>query len=376
MQGKIERKSRAYSKYVSILSSISTRQCALQCDLEQVLRCVKQTGTSVLLLGSIAAGSAIGYSLPSTGQWLSEQIDAMLLALITLLFFSVRFDAIVRALGNLRFITVVLAVNFVLVPLLGYAIATLLLPAYPLFMVGLMIYFMSPCTDWFLGFTRLAKGNVALGTALIPINMVMQLLLYPLYLYLFTRNVVQVDNNVIGSTLLQWFLMPLAIATLVHYSLRLLLNKGQFERLLTWVDRCALWLIALLVAAIFAANIAVILENYMIFGWLLPAVLLFFIATFVLSERLSCLFRFSPPEHALLTMVIAARNAPLMLAITMTVLPDQPLIHAAIVIGMLMEFPHLTLLQRLLLNRQSSLTDQMPIPLTQIDLHKEQELIP
>jgi ACR3 family arsenite transporter len=376
MQGKIERKSRAYSKYVSILSSISTRQCALQCDLEQVLRCVKQTGTSVLLLGSIAAGSAIGYSLPSTGQWLSEQIDAMLLALITLLFFSVRFDAIVRALGNLRFITVVLAVNFVLVPLLGYAIATLLLPAYPLFMVGLMIYFMSPCTDWFLGFTRLAKGNVALGTALIPINMVMQLLLYPLYLYLFTRNVVQVDSNVIGSTLLQWFLMPLAIATLVHYSLRLLLNKGQFERLLTWVDRCALWLIALLVAAIFAANIAVILENYMIFGWLLPAVLLFFIATFVLSERLSCLFRFSPPEHALLTMVIAARNAPLMLAITMTVLPDQPLIHAAIVIGMLMEFPHLTLLQRLLLNRQSSLTDQMPIPLTQIDLHKEQELIP
>ncbi len=376
MQGKIERKSRAYSKYVSILSSISTRQCALQCDLEQVLKCVKQTGTSVLLLGSIAAGSAIGYSLPSTGQWLSEQIDAMLLALITLLFFSVRFDAIVRALGNLRFITVVLAVNFVLVPLLGYAIATLLLPAYPLFMVGLMIYFMSPCTDWFLGFTRLAKGNVALGTALIPINMVMQLLLYPLYLYLFTRNVVQVDSNVIGSTLLQWFLMPLAIATLVHYSLRLLLNKGQFERLLTWVDRCALWLIALLVAAIFAANIAVILENYMIFGWLLPAVLLFFIATFVLSERLSCLFRFSPPEHALLTMVIAARNAPLMLAITMTVLPDQPLIHAAIVTGMLMEFPHLTLLQRLLLNRQSSLTDQMPIPLTQIDLHKEQELIP
>ncbi|MGH8475128.1 MAG: hypothetical protein ACRER2_05045, partial [Methylococcales bacterium] len=38
VQGKIERKSGAYTKYVSILSLILTPQCALQRDLEQVLR--------------------------------------------------------------------------------------------------------------------------------------------------------------------------------------------------------------------------------------------------------------------------------------------------------------------------------------------------
>ena len=46
----------------------------------------------------------------------------------------------------------------------------------------------------------------------------------------------------------------------------------------------------------------------------------------------------------------AARNAPLMLAVTMAALPDQPLIYAALVIGMLVEFPHLTALRRLLLS--------------------------
>ena len=48
-------------------------------------------------------------------------------------------------------------------------------------------------------------------------------------------------------------------------------------------------------------------------------------------------------------MTIAARNAPLMLAFTMAALPGQPLIYAALVIGMLVEFPHLTALRSLLL---------------------------
>jgi len=39
-----------------------------------------------------------------------------------------------------------------------------------------------------------------------------------------------------------------------------------------------------------------------------------------------------------------------MLAVTMTALPGQPLIYAALVIGMLVEFPHMTALRHLLLS--------------------------
>ena len=50
-------------------------------------------------------------------------------------------------------------------------------------------------------------------------------------------------------------------------------------------------------------------------------------------------------------MTTAARNAPLMLAVTAVVIPDQPIIYAALVIGMLVEFPHLTALKQALLAR-------------------------
>ncbi|WP_454691641.1 arsenic resistance protein [Achromobacter aloeverae] len=307
---------------------------------------------SLLLMGSILAGAGVGHQWPAVGEALGGQVDRTLLTLVGLLFFGVRFEAVARLRGGLRAIGLILLANYLFVPAIGYAIASVLLAGQPLFMIGLMIYFMSPCTDWFLGFTRLARGNVALGTALIPVNMVAQLLLYPVYLHLFTRSPVEVEAGIIGETVLHWFFAPLAIAVLAHYGLRRLLGETRFARLLHRADQATPWVIALLVLEIFAANIGVIVEHRAVFAWVLLGVFLFFVATFLLGEGISRLGRLDYPEHALLTMNIAARNAPLMLAVTMAALPGQPLVYAALVIGMLVEFPHLTVLQRVLLGQR------------------------
>jgi len=313
---------------------------------------VRRAGISLLLTASIVAGAAIGHLWPAAGERLGGQVDATLLALVMLLFFGVRFEAVVRAWGNLRFLVLAALATYVLVPAIGYAIASVVLAAHPMLMVGLAIYFMAPCTDWFLGFTRLARGNVALGAALIPINMIGQLLLYPVYLRLFAQGSVEVEAGVIGDTLLHWFLVPLAAAVLAHYGLRRLLDGRRFGRLLHRVDRAVPWVIALLVMEIFAANVAAILEHRNAFAWVLLAVFVFFVCTYLLGEGISRLGRFAYPEHALLTMSIAARNAPLMLAVTMAAMPGEPLVYAALVIGMLVEFPHLTVLRRVLLGQR------------------------
>jgi ACR3 family arsenite efflux pump ArsB len=307
------------------------------------------TITSFILIAGIVIGSLLGHFTPTVGKWLGNRVDYTLLALVGLLFFGVRFGALFQAATNLRFLSIGLLANFVIVPLIGYGIASLFLSAHPLFIVGLMIYFMSPCTDWFLSFTRLSGGNVALGMTLTPINMIVQLLLYPIFLQLFTQNTVHVEAGTIGDTLLQWFLLPLMVAIVAHQALRLLLKPQWFERVLDVADQAAPWVTALLVLQIFTGNIAVILQHLSVFAWVLLAVFTFFVLTFLLGEGLSRLFQLHYPEHALLTMTIAARNAPLMLAVSMVALPEQPLIYAALVIGMLVEFPHLIALRCLLL---------------------------
>lgn len=317
-------------------------------------RLLRSGWISLLLAGAILAGALVGHAWPEAGAALGDQVDRTLLALVGLLFFGARFDALARLRGNARVMALIVGTNYLLVPAIGHVIASVALPSQPLFMTGLMIYFMAPCTDWFLGFTRLAHGNVALGAALIPVNIVMQLLLYPVFLQLYTRSAAEVGAGVMADTLLHWFLVPLAVAVLAHLGLRRLLGQARLERLLACADRLTPWLIAALVMQIFAAHVAVILEHRGLFAWILLAVFLFFVLTYFLGEGISRLARLPYPDHALLTMSIAARNAPLMLAVTIAALPGQPLIYAALIIGMLVEFPHLTLLRRLLLGQRNA----------------------
>lgn len=310
--------------------------------------------TTLLLLGAIFLGSIIGLLSPDTGSSLGGYVDYNILVLVSLLFFEVRFEVLSRVTQNLKFLSVAWIANFVLIPTIGFFIASLFLSGQPLFFTGLLIYFIAPCTDWFLGFTKLARGNTSLGTVLLPINMITQLLLYPVYLAVFAREQVGVDITSIGGTLLNWFLIPFIGAVLIHMVLKKVLPASKFEHLLSFVGRAMPFVIAILVALIFSANIGTIFDHISTFAIILVAVFVFFIVTYYLGEGLSRIFKFDYPEHALLTITTAARNAPLMLGVTAAALPNQPLIYAALVIGMLVEFPHLTVLKHILLRKREA----------------------
>ena len=70
-----------------------------------------------------------------------------------------------------------------------------------------------------------------------------------------------------------------------------------------------------------------------------------------MTEKIAIWLHFSRSLKVLYTMTTSARNAPLMLAITTIAIPNQPMIYAAIIIVMLVEFPHLTVLTKILSKR-------------------------
>ncbi|MEM9100497.1 MAG: arsenic resistance protein [Pseudomonadota bacterium] len=306
-------------------------------------------GVTALFLGAIAIGSGLGLTDPALGARLSDGIDPTLLAMVGLLFFEVRLRSVVAGLANLRFIALAWAANFLVVPLIGFAIASLFLSGAPLLYTGLLIYFLAPCTDWFLGFTRMARGDTALGAALLPINMITQLLLFPVWLWLITRNTGVVDFEAIPEVLLQWFLVPFIVAQAARWLLGQVVSAAAFVRICSGVGSAIPFVTAALILQIFAANVTTIAAHLEAFGLILLAIFVFFLMTYALGEGLARLFKLPHAEQALLAMTTAARNAPLMLALTAIAIPDQPLVYAALVIGMLVEFPHLIGLKQVLL---------------------------
>jgi ACR3 family arsenite efflux pump ArsB len=298
--------------------------------------------TSLLLL-AIIVGSIMGFTSPELGNQAANFIDPTILMLVFLLLFEVPLKGVFKGVTNVRFIGLAWAINFLVIPFIGFGIASLFLADKALFYTGLVIYFMAPCTDWYLGFTRLAKGNVELGAALLPINMVTQLVLFPIYLLIFDTVIAyKIDLYV----LLEWFLQPLLAAAI----LRFILNRVIKQALLV----CKVLIptvLMLLVGQIFASNINQLIAQLDVVPLLLLAIFIFFIVTYALAELVAKFAKLEYPEHCLLTFTTGARNAPLMLGLAMVVLPNQPLIYVTITIGMLIEFPHLIALKVLLLKR-------------------------
>lgn len=302
--------------------------------------------TTAYLIFAIVIGSLLGWQVPATRELANSAIDPIILALVFLLLFELPAKGIFKGLGNVRFLSIAWLVNFVAIPALGFVMASTFLAGDALFYTGLVIYFMAPCTDWYLGFTRLAKGNVELGAALLPINMISQLVLFPVYLLLFET---VVEYKVDLTMLLQWFIQPLLAALFLRVVFKTLSDK--------LMPVCKILIpvtLTLLVALIFAANIHVLREHLSVVPLLLLTVFVFFLATFFLGELVAKLARLNYGEHCALTFTTSARNAPLMLGLATVALPNQPLIYATITIGMLIEFPHLMTLKSLMLRRLQS----------------------
>ncbi|MGC8035578.1 arsenic resistance protein, partial [Salmonella enterica] len=73
---------------------------------------------------------------------------------------------------------------YLFTPLVAWALGAGLLGAQPDLRIGLLLLLVTPCTDWYLVFTALARGHTGIAVALLPVNLVLQLMLLPVYVLL------------------------------------------------------------------------------------------------------------------------------------------------------------------------------------------------
>lgn len=291
---------------------------------------------SLLLITAIVAGSLTG--LFTTFE--TSLTDFFILVMLFFLFYNISLSGLFNGIRNGKYLSMALLSNFIALPIIAFLLSRLFVePSHAIF-VGLMVYLVAPCTDWFLGFTQLAHGDVEVNSALLPINLIMQILLLPVYLYVFTANTISIPTDAFMDVMVYWVLIPFAVAQLV----RLIVSKissallARSNVLIEWLVLVAM---VLLVFSIFNTHIESLINHGQILPRVFMVILTFFVAAFFFARFISRIATFSKKEEISLTMTTAARNAPLMLVISLLFFPDVPLIHVVLVVGMLIEFPHL-----------------------------------
>jgi len=290
-----------------------------------------------LLLTAVATGLAVARAMPQAAALAERVLTPALMLLLTAVFYRVPLGRLRVAFGHRRYFVTALGLNFVLTPVFAYGLGWLFLRDERALWLGLVLVLVTPCTDWYLVFTALARGDVALNLALLPWNLLLQLALLPLYLWVFTSALIPLELSAVARSFLFYVVIPLALAQVA----RRFTSGPAAERSAVVAQYGAL---ALLIVAVFAQQGGVLFSQPRVLFLLIPPLVVFFLLMAASAAAAGRLANLSAPSRAALACTAVARNSPLTLSLALVLFPAYPQVALTQVVEPLIELPFLVLL--------------------------------
>ncbi|MCM2377804.1 arsenic resistance protein [Pseudomonas marginalis] len=130
---------------------------------------------------AVLLAAVFGLLAPSFAHSLSALVTPAIAVLMYAMFLQIPFLDLRQSWGNKRFLSALLLANFILVPLLVWAL-TQSLVGRPALLVGALLVLLTPCIDYVVVFTHIGKGDSRLMLAATPVLLLLQLALLPIYL--------------------------------------------------------------------------------------------------------------------------------------------------------------------------------------------------
>lgn len=305
-----------------------------------------QTGVIIL---AVLIGLVLGH-FDLAAQYSVNLIVPLLMAMLFGLFLSLELNKLRSSFLNIKFSVSNIIINFIWTPIFAYTLGSFFLSHELPLWIGFVMLMVTPCTDWYLVFTGVAKGNVPLSTAILPINLILQVVLLPVYLMIFFGETGNVELRSLVEGILMVLFVPFFFALVVK---KVILHKSDvLIGSIHFFEKAQVLFLALAVVAMFASEGKSLIDNPNVIYILLIPVLLFFALTFLLAQLVSHIFKFNYEDKVSLTMTTMARNSPISLAIAVAVFPAQPLIALSLIIGPLIELPILIIAAQVLLKRK------------------------
>ncbi|EKT4457829.1 arsenic resistance protein [Pseudomonas sp. CJQ_7] len=273
-----------------------------------------------IYFAAVLVAIVFGLLASDTARQLEALITPAIAVLMYAMFLQIPFLDLRQGLGNRRFITALLLANFVLVPLLVWAI-TRGLVEHPAILVGALLVLLTPCIDYVVVFTHIGKGDSRLTLAATPLLLLAQLVLLPVYLALMLGGSSQVAISITPfvEAFVLLIVLPMALAVLTSAGTR------RSRAVATWNDAWA-WLpvpaMALVLMVVIASQIVVVLRDFDRLLPVVPVYIGFMLLAPVLGFICARLLRLPASEARSVTFSAATRNSLVVLPLALA-LPEE-----------------------------------------------------
>ncbi|MCX8999695.1 arsenic resistance protein [Rhizobiaceae bacterium BDR2-2] len=258
-------------------------------------------------LAAILLGLATGSAVPGLAPVFELLLWPGLALLLYATFTQVRLDQLPAAFRDGSFIFAALIGNFVVLPVLVWGVL-MLVPDDPAIRLGLLLVLLVPCTDWFITFAHQAGGDLRRAIAITPALLVVQMLLLPVYLWLFMgegfAEIVSAGRMVTVFAVV--IVLPLALAWLTERW------AGERPARAALVERIGWFPVPLLAVVLFliaASQVEAVAESLPVMGKIFIACVAFLIGGVICGLLIGKAFKLPVPQARTLVFTLTTRNS-------------------------------------------------------------------
>ncbi|WP_436929957.1 arsenic resistance protein [Halosimplex halobium] len=297
----------------------------------------------------VALAVGFGVGLPSAAPLFERAITPVLAVLLYVTFLEIPFTRFRAAFTDARFVGTALAMNFLVVPVVVYAL-TRWLPQDPVVRVGAFMVLLTPCVDYVIAFTDLAGGDAEQVTATTPALLLVQFLLLPAYLWLFTggRAADAISAGPFVDAFLALIAAPLALAWLTE----LWADRSTAGR--QWQDTMGLLPVPAMGATlvvVIASQIPRVEDSIGEIAAVVPVYVAFLVVMPLLARVAAGLVRMDAGAARALVFTSVTRNSLVVLPLALALPPRYALVPAVVVTQTLVELAGMVALTRLVPER-------------------------